>query len=117
MQPAHVRYSGACGRWRIAYALRHRDGNSVSHRLDASYGLALLRGEPASLNGLDEFFSDIDRVNRAFFARLNHAVQRDAGINALLSLQAHSELASMSLKPEIEIFPRLVSAVAGERSG
>ncbi len=61
-----------------------------------------LRGEPASLDGLDEFFSDIDRVNRAFFARLNHAVQRDAGINALLSLQAHSVLASMSLKPEIE---------------
>lgn len=61
-----------------------------------------LRGEPVRLDGLDEFFSDIDRLNRAFFVRLNHAVERDAGINALLSLQAHSVLASMSIKPEME---------------
>lgn len=61
-----------------------------------------LRGKPAGLNGLDELFSDIDRVNHAFFARLNRAVQRDAGINALVSLQSHSMLTSMSIKPEME---------------
>ncbi len=61
-----------------------------------------LRDEPVRLDGLDELFSDIDRLNRAFFVRLNHAVQRDAGINALLSLHAHSMLASMSIKPEME---------------
>ena len=61
-----------------------------------------LRGEPVGLDGLDEFFSDIDRLNHAFFARLNRAVQRDAGINALVSLQSHSMLASLSIKPEME---------------
>ena len=61
-----------------------------------------LRGEPVGLDGLDSFFSDIDRLNRAFFDRLNRAVQRDAGINALVSLQSHSMLASMSIKPEME---------------
>ena len=61
-----------------------------------------LRGEPVRLDGLDAFFSDIDRLNRAFFVRLNHAVERDAGINALLSLQARSVLASMSIEPEME---------------
>lgn len=61
-----------------------------------------LRGKPAGLEGLDELFSDIDRLNHAFFARLNRAVQRDAGINALVSLQSHSMLASMSIKPEME---------------
>jgi hypothetical protein len=62
----------------------------------------LLRGEPAGLDGLDGFFSDIDRLNHAFFARLNRAMQRDAGINALLALHSRSMLASLSLKPEIE---------------
>lgn len=61
-----------------------------------------LRGEPVGLDGLDRFFSDIDRLNHAFFGRLNRAVQRDAGINALLALHSHSMLASMSIKPEME---------------
>jgi hypothetical protein len=61
-----------------------------------------LRGEPVGLDGLDEFFADIDRLNHAFFARLKRAVQRDAGINALVSLHSHSMLASMSIKPEME---------------
>ncbi len=61
-----------------------------------------LRGEPVALDGLDAFFSDIDRLNHAFFARLNRAVQRDAGINALVSLQSHSMLASLTIKQEME---------------
>jgi len=61
-----------------------------------------LRGEPAGLEGLKEFFADIERLNHAFFARLNRAVQRDAGINALVSLQSHSMLASMSIETEME---------------
>ena len=61
-----------------------------------------LRGEPAGLEGLDGFFSDIDRLNHAFFGRLKRAVQRDAGINALVALHSHSTLASLSIKPEME---------------
>lgn len=61
-----------------------------------------LRGEPVSLDGLDSFFSDIDRLNHAFFGRLKRAVQRDAGINALLALHSASMVASMSIEPEIE---------------
>jgi hypothetical protein len=61
-----------------------------------------LRGEPVGLDGLDGFFSDIDRLNQAFFGRLNRAVQRDAGINALIALHSRSMLASMSIEPEME---------------
>jgi Domain of unknown function (DUF6901) len=61
-----------------------------------------LRGEPAGLEGLDRFFSDVDRLNQAFFGRLNRAVQRDAGINALLALHSRSTLASLSIGPEME---------------
>jgi hypothetical protein len=61
-----------------------------------------LRGEPVGLDGLDGLFSDIDRLNHAFFARLKRAVQRDAGINALVVLQSRSMLASMSIESEME---------------
>lgn len=61
-----------------------------------------LRGVPAGLDGLDELFSSIDRLNHAFFGRLRNAVQRDAGVNALIALQAHGMLASLSIKPEME---------------
>ena len=61
-----------------------------------------VRGEPVGLHGLAEFFSDIERLNHAFSARLNRAVQRDAGINALLALHARSMLASMSIEEEME---------------
>lgn len=61
-----------------------------------------LRGEPAGLEGLDGFFADVDRLNHAFFGRLKRAVQRDAGINALLALHSGSMVASMSIKPEME---------------
>ena len=61
-----------------------------------------LRGEPVGLDGLDGFFSDIDRLNHAFAGRLNRAVQRDAGINALLALHSRSMLASMSIEAEME---------------
>ena len=60
-----------------------------------------LRDEPVGLDGLDQFFSDIDRLNHAFFGRLNRAVKRDAGINALLALHSRSALASMSIEPEM----------------
>jgi hypothetical protein len=62
----------------------------------------LLRGEPSGLDGLDAFLTDIDRLNHAFFGRLKSAVQRDAGINALLSLQSRSMLVSLSIGPEME---------------
>lgn len=61
-----------------------------------------LGGESTGLAGLEDFFSDIDRLNQAFFGRLNRAVQRDAGINALISLHSRSVLASMSLKAEMK---------------
>ena len=61
-----------------------------------------LREEPVGLDGLDALFSDIDRLNHAFFGRLKRAVQRDAGINALLALHSQSMLASLSIKPEME---------------
>ena len=61
-----------------------------------------LRGEPQGLDGLDAFLSDIDRLNQAFFGRLKRAVQRDAGLNALLALQSRSLLVSLSIQPEIE---------------
>jgi len=61
-----------------------------------------LRGEPMGLDGLKEFFSDIDRLNHAFAGRLNRAAQRDASVNALLALHSHSTLAGMSIEPEME---------------
>jgi hypothetical protein len=61
-----------------------------------------LRGEPVGLDGLEEFFSDIDRLNRAFSGRLNRALQRDAGINALVALHTRSTLASMSIEAEMD---------------
>jgi hypothetical protein len=61
-----------------------------------------LRGETVGLDGLEGFFSDIERLNRAFFVRLNRAVQRDAGINALLALHSRSALAGMSIEAEME---------------
>jgi hypothetical protein len=61
-----------------------------------------LRGVPAGLDGLDELFSSIDRLNHAFVRRLKNAVQRDAGINALIALQSHGMLASLSIKQEME---------------
>jgi hypothetical protein len=61
-----------------------------------------LRGEPVGLDGLDAFFSDIDRLNHAFSARLKRAMQRDAGINALLALHSHNMLARMTIETEME---------------
>ena len=77
-----------------------------------------LRGEPLGLHGLDGFFSDIDRLNHAFFARLNRAVQRDAGINALLTLHSRAMLTDISVKPELETirawFQQTVTRDSGE---
>jgi hypothetical protein len=78
-------------------------GTEMVYRIVSMHLLGcFLRDEPVGLDGLDGFFSDIDRLNQAFFGRLNRAVQRDAGINALLALHARSMLASMSIKPEME---------------
>ena len=54
------------------------------------------------LDGLKQFFSDIERLNHAFAGRLKRAAQRDAGINALLSLQYRSMNAGMSIEQEME---------------
>lgn len=62
----------------------------------------LLRGEPLGLDALDRFLSDIDRLNHAFFGRLNSAVERDAGVNALLALQSRNMLVSLSIESEME---------------
>ena len=70
----------------------------VSMHLTGSF----LRGEAAGLEGLDRLFADVDRLNHAFFARLKRAPQRDAGINALLALQARTMVASLSIKSELE---------------
>lgn len=56
-----------------------------------------LRGEPASLGSLREFFAEIDVLNRAFIERLRAAAQNDASWNALISLDANAAFVSMSL--------------------
>jgi hypothetical protein len=60
-----------------------------------------LRGEPAGLSGLEDFFKDIDTLNRAFARRLKRAAEGDAGINALIMLHSRAMLASLSLEPEM----------------
>lgn len=61
-----------------------------------------LRGEPVGLYGLDALLADIDQLNHAFSGRLNRAVQRDAGINALVALHSRSMLVSLSIEAELE---------------
>jgi hypothetical protein len=61
-----------------------------------------LQGQSSGLDGLDKFFADIELLNQAFCGRLNRALKRDAGINALLALHSRSMLASLSIKPEME---------------
>ncbi len=73
-----------------------------------------LRGEPVGSDGLDGFFSAIDRLNHAFFGRLKCAVQRDGGINALLALHAHSMVDSLPIRPEMENIRAWFSADADE---
>ena len=62
----------------------------------------LLHDESVGLDGLDRFLSDIDRLNHAFFGRLKRAVERDAGVNALLALQSRSMLVSLAMEQEME---------------
>lgn len=61
-----------------------------------------LQGEPVGLDGLRQFFDDIDRLNHAFAGRLIRAVERDASINALLALHSRSMLVSLSIETEME---------------
>jgi hypothetical protein len=61
-----------------------------------------LRGERASLDGLDRFLSDIEKLNQAFSRRLKSGMQRDATINALLALHSRSMLVSLSIEAEME---------------
>jgi hypothetical protein len=56
-----------------------------------------LRGEPASLDGLQRFFDDLDRLDRAFAERLRAAAEKDASLNALLMLHARALMVSLSL--------------------
>ncbi|MSQ51251.1 MAG: hypothetical protein EXR28_05130 [Betaproteobacteria bacterium] len=62
---------------------------------------SFLRDEPAALDGLQEFFADIDTLNHAFARRLKRAVESDAGINALVMLHSRAVLASLSIEPEL----------------
>ncbi len=61
-----------------------------------------LRGKPAGLEGLDRILADIDTLNHAFAGRLNRAVQRDAGTNALIVLHSRSMLVSLSIDTEMK---------------
>jgi len=56
-----------------------------------------LRGEPASLDGLRQFFSDLDRLDHAFAERLRVAAEKDASLNALLMLHTRALMVSLSL--------------------
>lgn len=61
-----------------------------------------LRGDAASLEGLKEFFADIDLLNRTFINRLRAAAQNDASWNALIHLHAGAALAKLSLEDGLE---------------
>ena len=61
-----------------------------------------LRGEPGDLDGLKQFFADIDALNHAFAGRLKRALQGDAGINALVMLHSRAMLASYLIEPEMD---------------
>ncbi len=63
---------------------------------------SFLDHQPFDLDGLATYFSDLDRLNHAFFARLERAVERDAGINALLRLHSTNMLANLSIEDEME---------------
>ena len=69
-----------------------------------------LRGEPASLASLRQFFSDIDVLNRAFIARLRVAAQNDASWNALLRLHVGTERVSLQLDEGLEEIRRWFGA-------
>lgn len=100
--------TGACpilGRLRpLAYThMPFATSTEMVYRIVSMHLLGcFLRGDRIGLDGLDGFFSDIERLNRAFSGRLKRAVQRDAGINALLVLHSRSMLASLSIEPEME---------------
>jgi hypothetical protein len=61
-----------------------------------------LRDKPADLKGLERTLADIDTLNHAFAGRLNRAVKRDAGTNALIVLHSRGMLVSLSIDAEIE---------------
>ena len=61
-----------------------------------------LSGKTPDLNGLADFFADIDKLNKAFAQRIKRATQRDAGINALVVLHARSMLASLSIEDKLD---------------
>ncbi len=56
-----------------------------------------LRGEPASFDGLQRFFDDLDQLDQALAERLRIAAQRDGSLNALLMLHARALMVSLSL--------------------
>lgn len=61
-----------------------------------------LSGKTPDLNGLGDFFADIDKLNKAFAQRIKRATQRDASINALVVLHARSMLASLSIDDRLD---------------
>ena len=60
-----------------------------------------LKGNGAGLQGLDEYFDDLDKLNYAFAGRLKRALKSDAGINALVMLHSRAMLASLSIEEEL----------------
>jgi hypothetical protein len=61
-----------------------------------------LRGEPASLDSLQQFFDDIGVLNRMFIERLRAGAQNDASWNALVHLHMDAELVHVSLDHRLE---------------
>ncbi len=69
-----------------------------------------LRGEPASLDGLQHFFDDLDQLDHAFAERLRDAAKNDASLNALLMLHARAIMVSLSLDKGLEEIRRWFDA-------
>lgn len=75
----------------------------VVYRIAAMQLLAChLAGKPPTLDGLTDFFADIETLNEAFAKRLKRAITNDAGINALVVLHSRNMVASFSVDETLE---------------
>ena len=76
----------------------------VVYRLVSMHVLeCFLAGVKPDLGKLEKFFADVETLNHAFAKRIKRAVQRDAGINALVMLHSRSLMASLSIEDNLEI--------------
>ena len=60
-----------------------------------------LKGVNTGLQGLTEYFRELDVLNHAFANRLKRALKNDAGLNALVMLHSRAMLASLSIEEEL----------------